>query len=277
MPPVSEWKLLLVGDDSAVEMIPVVEALAVCPAGVEVRRVRTIFAAIELAASADPWFPDLIVILQCWPDEFASDAVHGLLAAFPLARLVCSYGPWCESDGRNRSIWPSGCRVSATMAARRLAREIDSLMHGHGAGLPPLTAARDELFGFDYAATAAASNPITDLPVAIVSPDGPLRRMLVDAVTKAGGRLVCDSELGRSHIVVWDADPWATIQRRRLTDQRLRSERIGIVALVGMPDSDLQAALHDAGADRVVSKMAPIPQLAATLRELAESRPIEEV
>ena len=69
------------------------------------------------------------------------------LGAFPLARLVCGYGPWCASDGRTRDVWPLSIRVPAELAPRRVTLELEVLA---GTRWPlPLTASRDEIFLFD--------------------------------------------------------------------------------------------------------------------------------
>jgi hypothetical protein len=92
-------------------------------------------------------FPELVIVCQHWPDEFTTPDVHRLIGLYPLARLVCSYGPWCASDGRTRDIWPLAVRVPVDMAPERIRRELDVLA---GRRRPlPLTASRDEIFLFD--------------------------------------------------------------------------------------------------------------------------------
>jgi len=71
----------------------------------------------------DRWFPDLIVVLQSWPDQFSEADVHDIFALCPVARIVCCFGPWCDSDGRTRSVWPLAVRVSVAAAAGRLMRD----------------------------------------------------------------------------------------------------------------------------------------------------------
>ena len=55
--------------------------------------------------------PDVIVVLQAWPDQYSVADANQVISRFPLARLVCCYGPWCDSDGRNRSIWLLGSKA----------------------------------------------------------------------------------------------------------------------------------------------------------------------
>jgi hypothetical protein len=100
-------------------------------------------------SDAPVWFPDLVVVCQHWPDEFTERDVRRILTLFPLARLACCYGPWCQSDGRSRDIWPLAVRVPAAAAPDRLRRELD-VVAGRIRPLP-LTASRDEVFLFDAA------------------------------------------------------------------------------------------------------------------------------
>jgi hypothetical protein len=87
---------------------------------------------------------DLIVVCQSWSDEYTAREVTALLSAAPLARLLCVYGRWCDSDGRTRNIWPLAVRVPAVEFEARLQREIN-VLEGRDAPLP-LTATRTEIF-----------------------------------------------------------------------------------------------------------------------------------
>jgi hypothetical protein len=141
--------LLVIGEFFSPEMSAVrlcVEKLVA--AGADLRLSPTVPAGT--AGSNDPgWFPDLVVICQHWPDEFTERDVRRLLTLYPLARLTCCYGPWCQSDGRSRDIWPLAVRVPAAAAPDRLRRELD-VIAGRTRPLP-LTASRDEVFLFDAA------------------------------------------------------------------------------------------------------------------------------
>ncbi len=69
-----------------------------------------------------------------------------MIGLYPLARLVCCYGPWCASDGRTRDIWPLAVRVPVDAAAERIRRELE-VLSGRRQPLP-LTASRDEDLSF---------------------------------------------------------------------------------------------------------------------------------
>jgi hypothetical protein len=139
--------LLVIGDLFAPEMRIVerpVEQLA--QGGGDVRIGANALEALA-KCSHENWHPDLVVICQLWPDEYTAAEVRQLLEAFPLARLICCYGPWCSSDGRTRDVWPLSIRVPAAFAAQRIALELEVLA---GTRWPlPLTASRDEIVLFD--------------------------------------------------------------------------------------------------------------------------------
>jgi hypothetical protein len=141
--------LLVIGDFFSPTMTPLrlfVEHLV--EAGCDARFVAGV-ADVANRKAEEGWFPELVIVCQHGSDEFAEADVHRLIGLFPLARLVCCYGPWCASDGRTRDIWPLAVRVPVDVAAQRIRRELDVLA---GRRRPlPLTASRDEIFLFDNA------------------------------------------------------------------------------------------------------------------------------
>jgi hypothetical protein len=88
-----------------------------------------------------------VIVCQHWPDEYTAAEVRQMLGAFPLARLICCYGPWCASDGRTRDVWPLSVRVPAEFAPRRIDLELEVLAEARSP--LPLTASRDEIVLFD--------------------------------------------------------------------------------------------------------------------------------
>jgi hypothetical protein len=141
------FSLLVVGDLFAPDMQKVerrVEELA--RGSVEIRIFPNVAEALA-NASASGWHPDLVIVCQQWPDEYTTAEVRQMLGAFPLARLICCYGPWCASDGRTRDVWPLSIRVPAESSARRIDLELAVLTDLRRP--LPLTASRDEIFLFD--------------------------------------------------------------------------------------------------------------------------------
>jgi hypothetical protein len=96
------------------------------------------------AASTADLTADLIVVAQSWSDQYTPADVAALLSAAPLARVLCVYGRWCDSDGRTRDVWPLAVRVPVAEFETRLRRELEVLERT----LPPLplTASRTEIF-----------------------------------------------------------------------------------------------------------------------------------
>ena len=214
----------------------------------------------ELLAAREAWFPDLIVVLLAWPDQFPADEVHTLMGSCPLARIVCCYGPWCDSDGRTRSIWPLAVRVSVAAAGARLARELASLENQQRACRPlPLTASRAEIFEFDFKGPAARAE--TAMAASVISPDRRWREMAGSALRGWGLQLVTEGS-GPPQAVIFDADPWDSERATALAAIRVTHPRTKIVACVGFQRRDLDEALRRSGADGVWFKLAPLNELA---------------
>ena len=132
--------------------------------------------------------PEIVFTLQSWPDEFPAADVQRLLSAWPLARFVCAFGPWCEADGRNRAIWPESVRVPIGKSMERIRIESD-IVAGKQAPLP-LTAGRDEAFLHDR--TGAVSSGTSSRRIRIDIPDNSLRKLMTQACADAGHRVVKD-------------------------------------------------------------------------------------
>jgi len=190
--------------------------------------------------------PELIVVLQETPDQFSSDCIQQLLCAWPLARLVVCYGPWCQGDGRNRGDWPASVRVPHTSAATRLASERRLLM-GSGEGLP-WTAGRDEMAAAEFA--AAATPPANAFAFCVVSPDTAWSATLTDQLVELGGQAIsrADSAPGSGiDLLLVDADPWDDRALRQLAQMVNANEPRLLVLLTNTPDaistSEIDSAL----------------------------------
>ncbi|HUG90751.1 MAG TPA: hypothetical protein VML55_07960 [Planctomycetaceae bacterium] len=154
-------RVLILGQGAEPDVEPIDRAVEAADADAEIRRAGTLAEAVRLA-SEGAWHADLVVVCQLWSREYSEREVRALLRALPLARIVCCYGPWCESDGRSGSPWPLAARVPVREAAARIRREID-VLDGRCPPLP-LTASRDEIFAFDQhtpAGTVHAAEPHT--------------------------------------------------------------------------------------------------------------------
>jgi hypothetical protein len=206
--------------------------------------------------------PDIVVLLQQHPDEHSSQQVRTLLNTCPLSRLIVCYGPWCDSDGRTRQLWPAACRVPAGRLLPRLHRELAVV---RGASPPlPLTANRDECWEGDFAADATSQG--RRLRVAISTPDPAVAEWLDAALTISGHRLVGPSG-DAGDVLLFDIDPWP-VQRAEALASLSRSHRdLPIVALAGFPQTAGQQALRQVGVRSVAGKLAPLSELCRALEE----------
>lgn len=230
------------------------------------RQVRCIPAVREIGPSPRA---DLIVVLQLWPDEYTPGEAVRLIDAAPLARLVVCYGPWCDSDGRTRSVWPPAARVPAASARSRLLQEIESL-HRNRSPLP-LTADRAEVFLRDHAFPPTRVKP---LRVLVISPDGGLREALEALLTSAGlhstGRGDGEADPA-ADVLLWDADPWDDGARLRLAELRSRRPVRPLVAMCGFSRPQVEREIRAAGAWGVVLKHAGLDALSSALELAADS------
>ncbi len=96
--------------------------------------------------------PELILVAQTWSEAQSAAEIQRLQDRFPLARMVCVYGPLCESDGRTRQAWPGALRVPKRKLGWRLEQEI-RVLRGESAPLP-WTATREEIVRYELRALA---------------------------------------------------------------------------------------------------------------------------
>ncbi len=233
----------------------VYDALLHGSGALELVRVHDLKAALRRLDDSRP--TDLVVVCQWWPDEFTAEDVDALLGRAATARVVCCYGPWCESDGRRGTPWPAALRVPARRAAERILRELDVLA-GRRTALPA-TASRDETAAFDLDAdgTEPASSSensggrardwgprlVGSLTVLVCSPDAALRELLLVTVERQVGGLAASwsvraappTSVGRADLVVWDLDPWCELTERRLLEFKKAWPKAGVVGVTGEP------------------------------------------
>lgn len=233
--------------------------------------------------------PDLVVVLERWPDEFTRQEVEGMLGRWPLARFVCIFGPWCDSAGRTRERWPAAVRVPAAEARERLRREGEAL----AVPSPPLpvTASRTEAFAGWFLEPAAAAPAGRVEPagpreggaanIRVIAPDPDYAAALAD-LCRAGplpaGREAPVSALtSPREVLLWDADAAAagwdgedgTFWEGALAGLRVGGER-GVIALVGFPRLARHTTLERPNV-RVVAKLAGVETLRRAIGELLRS------
>jgi hypothetical protein len=288
----AQIQVLIIGELSAPEMCSVRDWLArrIGPTG---PRLAVDLRAVRRLRDAEGWIPDLIIVCQTWPDQFSGVDIHALLTWFPLTRLVCVYGVWCDSDGRSRTDWPLAVRIPASRAVARLDRELDSLSLSAGSigDALPLTASRGEMFAWDYPFPAEQIAPLAGHSIVIDSPDTPLALLWQTVLTQRGARvrLVCtpawddspENVIGvpnaegqfvartwppdplQPDVVLFDADP---SDHRIPSSTRQTWPAARLVALVGFRRLDGDAQLIQAGCDVILDKLAPLAELLAAVR-----------
>jgi len=243
-------RILLLGNADTAEMKPLDRALLEATSADSLRTAASLPAVEDIAKQAD-WFPDLVVICQNRPDGFSRTDVDRLLSLFPLARWVCCFGVWCESDGRNRDIWPTAIRIPARCALYRIRHEL-AVIRGEASPLP-LTASRDELFGFDCPGDVVPVE--TPRTVCVMSPDAELRCWVVDLLRTAGHQTVDEIDDASVEVLVQDVDPWTARTASELRDLCRRNPRLAVVALMTFAHPEDIQAVTAGGADCVVAKL----------------------
>ncbi|MBS0262555.1 MAG: hypothetical protein JSS02_11440 [Planctomycetes bacterium] len=226
--------------------------------------------------------PDVIVVVQSWPDEYSIKDANLAISRYPQASLICCYGPWCDADGRTRSIWPLAVRVPLDAFADRLQRELrfagaqqalnrsangeSSTKPGTrpvGRGLLPLTASRTEIF--EHGQTTPRGDPLGAMPVAILSPDQAWKEMLGRMLNLRGADWIMDQELDRAQCILLDVDPWSVVRANELAAVRRSSKNGQLIACTGFPNLGLREELLGQGANQVWFKLAPLGTLTALL------------
>ncbi len=198
---------------------------------------------------AEEEFPDLIVVLQSWPNGFSANEAIELLAFAPLARVVVCYGAWCESDGRNFNIWPPSIRVPVWAARSRIELEWRLIQAPILQQVLPWSASREEIF--------AARQPtiIPLLPpqkVIIDTPDQAFRQYVIERLNEAG-HSVCNDE---PSVLMFDVDPWGSSRIAVLKSLRLQHPHATVFALANLVQPPLVNQLLGYGVEKVLPKIA---------------------
>lgn len=211
--------------------------------------------------------PELVVICQNWPDEFAGRTLTELVRRFPVSRFLCCYGVWCEADGRTRNFWPVSIRVPARAAEFRIRQEAE-IIRGTAPAYP-LTAGRDEIFHYQ---AASESDPEGDClqgkRVGVISGDPVYRRMLEALVQSRGALIASAARRAQADLWLYDLDPWDVVQSRLM----LLGEHPVCIGMMGLAHPETITAARLLGVDAVVCKVAPEQELFQTIsRTLQEA------
>lgn len=248
------FNFLTVGQVSRTEARPLAEWLATALQDSHSKHFSDLTAALSETERTN-WIPDLAVIVQSWPDEFSPSEIASLFAFAPLARIVVAYGAWCESDGRNRHLWPLAVRVPLRSAAARIEREWQLLHDARGLEPLPLSASRDEVFAADHPPLAKTSSPQAIL---VVSPDPVYRRYLNELLTFAGhtaNAVDATAPTPRITALLFDADPWNEARSDLLRSLLKRHPEANTIGVMSSPHPDHEAAIIALGVTSMLPKL----------------------
>ena len=239
--------VLILGDADRAEMRPLVAWLNehVFPSARPMSARDVKGAANGFAADE---FPDLIVVLQSWSNEYSTEDVNRLLSFAPLARVVVCFGSWCESDGRNHNVWPLSVRIPVWAAVARIEREW-RLIQDPGEIQPlPWSASREEVFAADHPPLPLWPDPQS---IVVDSPDQAYRKFL-DEMLVATGHTVGSMA---PTILLFDADPWGPARATALQELREQYPRADVVVLMSLAEPSLVADFQQIGIRHIIHKL----------------------
>ena len=259
-----QHRILIVNNDNVAEMRMVVDVVKGLTTTGELEQVKNIPDALQFCSTKN-WSPDLIILCQNWSHEFSEAEIHQLLTTLPLARLVCCYGYWCESDGRNYDLLPPGSRVQARLAKERIQYEWDVLK---GIAVPvPLTARRDEIF---HQQSKHELPEVTSHPtVSIFSPDRELKIYWQELLTTTGWNvLVPNTTSSRPQLLLYDLDPWSSALAKNVDALHEEHSDIPIVGMMNAcRPEDYKEAISQ-GVTEILPKLIPAHLMLQQLIEI---------
>lgn len=231
-------------------------------------RVTDEYADIETAIQSDRLSEcHLTVVLQSYSDQYTASSINQLIGQTLFQRLLCCYGAWCESDGRNRALWPDALRVPVRLAQSMIELELPGV--GAEADPIPPTAARDEIFAHRLI-DAPLDQDFRELNAAIIGPDRIIRRTTNATLKELGLRTISlplivpeprktirpqETPRGPIHLVVHDLDPFCPAITESLEAARQMFPAAKIFGLATMPDAGLTAEIADELLNDVVPKL----------------------
>lgn len=243
--------VLVLGDTDRAEMTPIVAWMKnqVLPAARafhagDVPEIHRLF-------SGD-LFPDLIVVLQSWSDQYSATDIQHLLSFAPLARLLVCYGSWCESDGRNRNRWPLSVRVPVWAAVQRIEREWRLITDSTATSPLPWSASREEVFAADHSALSIVSDWTGRTQTFLIeSPDIHYLSSVHDLLSAMGHH----QDLSNPGLILFDADPWNNTRCNKLNELRKQFPHAQFAILTNCIDHSSFAEFRKLGFDQIIHKL----------------------
>ena len=217
----------------------------------------TVSAAPEVVATSSP--PDMVIMSESWPDEFAASDVTQLLTLAPLARTVCITGAWSESVGRTRSHWPPAWRVPLWDAIPRLKRELAAL-HACRNGVPavavdfpPTTASRQETWQWQQGSVFSMPvEPTLRLRVNLREISDPAyTAWLAEELQTAGHTITTEA----ADVALLDVEPWSAVMAAHVEAAMAQHPNAIPIAITGWLTPELRRELQSLGVVHVADKL----------------------
>jgi len=233
------------------------------------------------AAIAATTPPDLCVLLQSTPGEYASRDLEAALARWPLSRFVAVVGPLGEGEPRSGAPWPGQFRVYWHAFAAWWSVQMRRVGRGElAAWQRPLTSREEDLA---LQATSHAVEPAQGAigVIAVRSPEA--ARLLVDALQLAGWSarrrsLEIAGATEPPQAIVWDDDDPDGQWRERYAALRAAWPKTPIVALLNFPRFEdrvfVAAASLPYATAAIVAKPFELDTLLATLEAVLGGSPV---
>ena len=226
---------------------------------------------------------DITIVLQSRSDDELAEHVNALIGATLFRRLICCFGPWCESENRNRDLWPEANRVPVRIAARVVEWEVLRIRRGEDA-IPP-TCSRDEIFAYRLGEPDDWVTPErTGQNAVVIGPDITIRQTTSQILKTLGFRsthlplqsstgrvrvMAKESDAGKIHFVFHDLDPWCDLVRDSVNTARTIFPTAEFIGLASMPDSGLAAEIESDEFVHVVPKLDLEDSLRFQMNDLA--------
>jgi CheY-like chemotaxis protein len=223
--------------------------------GVRIREADDLDASCRLL-SESAYAPELIVLAQSRPGQYAVASLDALRRLAPLARIWRLLGSWCEGESRSGQP-PSGCVNSYWHQwPARWARDAAHFrLGGTPAWALPVTLSADER------TLAAAEDPIQRRtgPIAICTRHAQTAAALSDACRLGGYRplLVREGQPAAASgalAVIWDADVERMSDLAAIRNVRACAGQAPLLALATFPRADDCRRAAEAGLAGVISK-----------------------
>jgi CheY-like chemotaxis protein len=215
----------------------------------------------QRSLAESPQTPELIVLAQARPGEFADAAIEALGRLAPLARVWRLVGTWCEGEGRTAPP-PAGCASAywhqwSARWGRELARS------GRGElpswSLPATASPEERMLELDAEPLARGTGPV------VVYARHPASASALVDVCKLGGyqSTIVDAacpappssaRAGEQRVILWDAPPEQLADPAAIKRLRAVCGPGPIVAVVGFARADDCRGAAEAGVAAVVTK-----------------------